>query len=255
MFQFFRKKKAVSQTERQSKGFGFLGIDIHNHLVPGIDDGAPDASQSLLLMDGLCNLGFDKFICTPHTYQEIYPNTSESITAAHAVLREAIASHSVQPPTKASSEYLADADLINRLRAKQVLPLPDNYLLVEFPFVMEPMDAEDLIFGICVNGYKPILAHPERYSYYYANPAKLERFKEMGASLQMNLLSSSGYYGKEVMEFTHQLLKKRLYDFAGTDLHHERHLRNLVRLSENDKLMRLLENYGFKNKGIFYPHV
>jgi protein-tyrosine phosphatase len=248
MFSFFRNNKRKASTQR---GFSFLGVDIHNHLVPGIDDGSPDAAQSLLLIDGMLELGFEKFICTPHTYAEVYPNTVETITAAAAVLTDALKEAGKNVPVKAASEYLIDHTLPVLAKQKKVLPLAGDLLLAEFPFSIEPLNAEEMLFDIMVHKFTPVIAHPERYSY-YTTVEKLARFKEMGCMLQLNILSISGYYGKQVQVLAQKLLKEGLYDFAATDLHHERHLKVLQRMATDPKMLEQLENYPFKNREIFY---
>jgi tyrosine-protein phosphatase YwqE len=154
-------------------------------------------------------------------------------------------------PIDAAAEYLMDEGFADKIEAGNLLTLGDNYVLVEMSFISPPPNAEQLLFQLQTKGYRPIMAHPERYSYYGSDLAKYERLKERGCLLQLNLLSLSGYYGPDVRRTATKMLKAGLFDLAGTDLHHERHAEALQALMEDSRAVELLEGYAWRNKELF----
>lgn len=224
MFGLFKKKeKAVSFTGNYSG----LQTDMHSHLLPGIDDGAPDLDTSVMLIKGMMAMGYQKFITTPHIYPDLYPNNKETITAAHQLLMQRLKEEQLDVEIKAAAEYFIDDMFAERLeKNEELLTIHKNWVLVEISFVSPPNDLNETIFNLILNGYQPVLAHPERYSYYY-QPEVFHRFKDQGCYLQINILSLLGYYGKTAQETARMLVKEQLVDLAGTDLHHARHLQAL----------------------------
>jgi len=237
MFSFFNKKNNVSDIE-------WLGVDIHSHLLPAIDDGAENILQSVNYIHHLQELGFSKLICTPHIYSDVYPNTRETILPALATVTSAVNKEGWSVELDAAAEYMADAEF---LATDSLLTLPGNYILIEMSYLSETPNIDAIIFDLQVKGYKVILAHPERYNYYHGNIERYQRFKEMGCFLQLNLLAVLGYYGKSVKAAAEVLLDKNLYDFAGTDLHHDKHLSMLTSGIRDGVLYKKLGNYGFRN--------
>lgn len=238
MLSFFNKKNKVTD-------ISWLGIDMHSHILPAIDDGAPDVATGLQYVKSLESLGFDKLICTPHIYKDLYPNTKETIFAAQQSLQQAMDNDGVRLSLGAAAEYMLDQDFN---KEGELCLLEDKYLLVEMSYLNESPNISQTLFDIQIKGVQPILAHPERYTFYFKDKSRLKRFKEKGCLLQLNLLSVLGYYGKEVKLLAEALLKENLYDFAGTDLHHEKHLKILSEAVQSGRLFELLGHYGFKNK-------
>ncbi|QNN41466.1 tyrosine-protein phosphatase [Pedobacter roseus] len=241
MLSFFSKKNKVTD-------ISWLGIDMHSHILPGIDDGSPDVATSLRFVKSLQELGFEQLICTPHIYKELYPNTFETISSAKALLQSALDIANVSLKLNAGAEYMIDQDFnLN----EQLCSLDSKHLLIEMSYLNESPGISKTIFDVEIKGYKPILAHPERYIFYFKDKNKLKRFKEKGCLLQLNLLSIIGYYGKDVKQLAEVLLKEKMYDLAGTDLHHDKHLSTLTDAVQSGKLYDLLGNYPFKNQEIF----
>ena len=247
MYSWFKSTKKVSPKVPWG-----IHVDIHNHILPGIDDGAQDLTQSALLLQGLADLGFQEVIATPHTAAGIYLNTPESISVAYYQIQASAI------PTKSlvkgyASEYMLD-DYFDRLIPKGLLCLPNpanqRFVLVEFPYMELPYHWHDSLFALRKAGYIPILAHPERYA--YIKPAiMLERIRETGIRFQLNLLSLGAYYGKSVKEVAQIYLREGLYDFAGTDVHHAKHLVGLQRMADDPVLSQQIADYPFKNNSIF----
>ena len=243
---FFGKKKAI-----QSVDLSWLGVDMHSHLIPGIDDGSPDLETSIELIKGLQSLGYKKLITTPHILWDVYPNTSEIITQGVAGLKQAVADAGLDIEIHAAAEYFIDEHFEDLLKSKApLLPISGNMVLVEFSMVTAPMDLQQILFEMQIQGYQPVIAHPERYAYLSHRRQFFDELKEAGCLLQLNLLSLGGYYGKPVQELAEHLLKQNSYSLAGTDLHGDRHLAALQKLSASPLYARLKEGYVLKNKSL-----
>ncbi|QNL51616.1 histidinol phosphatase [Olivibacter sp. SDN3] len=246
MFNIF-KKKAVPTTD-----LGWLHTDIHSHLIPGIDDGVPDAATSVKFIRALMDLGLQQFIMTPHIYDEVHPNTPQTINAAHEVLYREMQNEGLSDVyTHSAAEYMLSENFSGLLAQKEMKAFPDRHLLIEMSWLSEPLKLEELIFQIQTHGYKPIMAHPERYVFYFNNPDAYHKLKEMGCLLQVNLLSPAGYYGKDVAKAAQYMIKNKLYDLGGTDLHHERHLAKLTKYVQSGQAYKDLGHLGLKNKELF----
>jgi tyrosine-protein phosphatase YwqE len=107
---------------------------------------------------------------------------------------------------------------------------------------------ESVIFELRMMGLTPILAHPERYSYFHRSFEQYDRFKELGCKLQVNLLSLSGGYGPDVKKAAEKLFKKQMVDFVGTDMHHERHLSGVHEMSAKKDFYTLVADAQLLNK-------
>jgi tyrosine-protein phosphatase YwqE len=201
---------------------------MHSHLLPGIDDGAPDVQMSDLLIKGLLDLGYKKLITTPHIMADIYPNNGSTIKAAYDELKNGSQVSAVNFPVKPAAEYLLDDGFDDILNLDEpLLCIYGNLVLIEFSFAAPPVDYKEKIFQIQLRGYQPVLAHPERYFYWIANKQVFDELKTTGCFFAVNLLSFTGYYGKPCLDVANYLLKKDYINFLGTDLHHLRHLEML----------------------------
>lgn len=217
---FFKKKK-LPLTEFFSSNF----VDIHSHLLPGIDDGAKDLNDSIDLITKMSSYGITNFITTPHVMGELYPNSSEIILEKLALVKTALKNRGLENISiSAAAEYMMDEQFMDRLEKNDILTLKDNFILVEMSFANPPLNLFEIIFEIQLKGYKPILAHPERYTFYHNNLNKYYKLKKAGCLFQLNLLSLSLNYGKGVQKASFDLLKNNLYDFVGSDTHHLNHL-------------------------------
>lgn len=199
--------------------------DMHSHILPGIDDGSPDIETSIHLIKGLMELGITKSIATPHIIGDMYRNNADSIFAAMAKLQLALEKEGIDFELSAAAEYMLDNYFFELLDNKTImLTLKDKIILTEFSYAAMPSNPGQMIFHILTEGYTPILAHPERYAYFHNNYKQFDYLKDLGFLLQVNLLSLTGYYGKETAKAARYIIKNNLASFAGTDLHHERHL-------------------------------
>lgn len=240
MFSFFHRK------QKEVFPFHQLKTDVHSHLLPGIDDGSPDVTTSIHLIKGMMDLGFQQFTATPHVMQDIWKNNDEIISTASILLQSALNERKMNCQVTAAAEYMVDENLEFLLQQKKGLrTIRENWVLIEISFLQPPLQLRDILFELQVQGYQPVLAHPERYLYYAGKTKELIELKDIGCKLQSNLLSFSGYYGKEVLRFAEQLVDLNLVSLLGTDLHHERHLEGLKQLQFSkslQKLMGVIEN-------------
>jgi protein-tyrosine phosphatase len=240
---FFFKKKPDIVTD-----LSWLGTDLHSHLLPGIDDGSPDVATSIQLLHGLKALGYQKIITTPHILWEMYPNTPEIITEQKEVVSAAIKAADMNIAFGAAAEYFIDEHFQKALQEKQpLLPIHSNIVLVEFSMITAPMDLLDVFFQMQLQGYQPLIAHPERYIYLQNRKAFYDDLKNSGCLFQLNLLSLTPHYGTTVQSLAEYLLKNELYDYAGTDLHGEKHLQALQRLAASPLYTRLKDSGQVKN--------
>ncbi len=215
MFSFLRKKNTLEPL--------FYSTDIHCHILPAIDDGSRDVSLSLELMERMKSWGIKRIIATPHVTQASFENTPEIVAKSFGELKNAMAVAGCVMDVINSAEYRIDEFFVEQIEKQQLMPMPNNYLLVENSFIQEPWDLDKILFDLKVKGYKPILAHPERYYYYYNKKNRYEELHGAETLFQINLLSLAGYYGKDEKKMAETLLEKGLVDFVGSDLHNHRH--------------------------------
>lgn len=223
-------------------------LDIHSHILPGIDDGAKNLKDSQFLMESMISLGFKKCITSPHTMANVYNNTIETITNSKKKIETALPDLAQKLDLKAASEYFIDENFIENFKSNPLLTLKDNYVLVEMSFMNPPIQLHEYLFELQLAGYQPILAHPERYSFYHSNFKEYEKLKKMGLKFQINLLSSVGYYGLEVAKTSDKLLKQGFIDFVGSDIHHKQHIDSFAKkiiLKETKAFETAIENNQF----------
>jgi protein-tyrosine phosphatase len=235
----FNKKK-LSATPAD---LSLLKTDMHSHFIPGIDDGAQTMEDSIRLIRGVKDFGYSKIITTPHTMSDYYKNTPEIILGGLEKVRDELKKNKINIQLEAASEYYVDFEFGERLKRREVLTFSGKYILIEVSFLNPPDNLEAAIFNLIVAGYKPILAHPERYPYWHGNMEKYQRIKDMGALLQLNILSLTQYYSKEVNQTAMKLVDLGIIDLLGTDMHHDKHLETLrTRALYEPYLHKLLES-------------
>lgn len=217
MFNFF-KKKGKEETPAL-----FFHTDIHCHLVPGIDDGQKTAEGGADLVRHEKNWGVNRIILTPHVTQDTFENDASTIEPAFARLKSEVEKLGVDIELQHSAEYRIDGLFARQLEQGKLTPFPNNYLLVENSFLQEPWNLDKVLFDLKMKGYKPILAHPERYSYYFDRRDRYAELHEQGTLFQINLLSLAGNYNKEVRRMAEYLIENDMVDFVGTDMHNHRH--------------------------------
>ena len=210
MFSFFR-----SSTLKNSEP---LTTDIHSHLLPGLDDGVKSLEESEEVILRFIELGYSKCITTPHIMSDFYKNDPAQINEKLTLLRNHLLAKNISFSIDAAAEYYLDETLLQRLDQNEVLlSFGSKYLLFETNFITEPFQLKDFIFKATTQGYKPVLAHPERYL--YMTMEKAEDLKDRGVLFQLNIPSIIGYYSKAIQSMTFKLIDKGWIDFLGSDCH------------------------------------
>lgn len=223
----------------------WFGTDIHCHILPGIDDGSPDADTSLHLIERMASWGINRIIASPHVTDETFENSRETVTPALEALRQAMNRTGCTMPVGHSAEYRIDELLMRNIEQQTLMPYPNNYLLIENSYLQEPWNLDQLIFDLQVRGIKPIMAHPERFTYYHGRRQRYHELHQAGALFQINVLSLAGYYGKPERQIAEYLIEHDLVDFCGTDLHHDKHadcIESYLGSSDAGKHARALQN-------------
>ncbi len=238
LFDFFHKPSAIQKLP--------VSTDIHCHLVPGVDDGSPTAGKSVTLLSHMHDWGIERVFVSPHSTQDKFENTPESLAGPFSSLKEAVADSGLPIGLHLHMEYRLDNFFIEQFERDNLISLPGKYLLIENAFSNEPWGMEHLLYNIRNQGYTPIIAHPERYQYYsQIHRNRYDELHEFGTYFQINLLSLSGYYGKLERETALLLLQKGYVQFIGTDIHRQAHVDSIERYLKSrqyNRDLRLLNN-------------
>jgi protein-tyrosine phosphatase len=239
----FLQKKKIPLTSFFKNDF----IDIHSHLLPGIDDGAKDLDASIALIEKMSSYGIKNLITTPHILGDVYPNTPAIIKSKLKEVKDELLKRNITDISiDAAAEYMMDAQFSAIIeKDEKLLTLKDKLVLVEMSYFSAPINLYDVLFQLQLKGYKPVLAHPERYHFYHTDFKSYYKLKQAGCLFQLNLLSLTDHYGKSVQKTAKKILNEKLYDFVGTDTHHQNHLEILLKIgtkSNLEKIKVLIEN-------------
>lgn len=245
---FWQRLLGTGQADKQhgaSPPLAALKADMHSHLLPGLDDGAETLAHSLDLLRELRTLGFSKLVMTPHIMGDFYKNTPEGIRHALATLRAAATEAGLGDiALECAAEYYLDEWLGRKLAAGTELLTfggEQRYLLIETSYLNEPLNLTGTLFELQAAGYRPVLAHPERYVYFYSRFTEIEKLRqEHGVLLQLNLNSLAGYYSPAARQVAEKLIDAGLVDFVGTDTHHLRHTAALANKTVKSAYFRKL---------------
>jgi len=244
----FLRKLFKSKPDLPPLDLSILGTDVHSHLVPGIDDGAKTMEDTLTMLKKFVDLGYKKVITTPHVMSDFYRNTPETILGGLKSIREEAQKQGVEIEIEAAAEYYLDFHLKELIEEKKLLTFGHNHVLFELSFSQEPPGINETVFDLITEGYKPILAHVERYPFYIGNWKKIEEYKERGVLLQLNINSLSGHYGPHVKQMAEQLIDRDLIDLIGSDCHHFHHLEMIDELRKNPYLHKIAAKANLLNK-------
>ncbi len=195
-------------------------IDLHLHLLPGIDDGPPTLERAIDLARGLVELGYRRVCCTPHHWRGMWLPEASQLAAAHATLEAGLAAAGLPLQVELGAEHRLDDHFIEQLRARALRCLGrGSAVLIELPDGDPPAQLDGLLFELQTEGYQPILAHIERYPALAGKPARLEALRERGALLQVCLTSLGGKMGWLTSRRAAALLSADLIDLVSSDAH------------------------------------
>lgn len=223
-------------------------IDIHSHLLPGIDDGAVTVEDSENLIKGLQEIGISKFITTPHVMSDVWKNTSNGINEKLSATIQKLKISNGNTHIKAAAEYMIDAEFRELFHKERLLTLKENFVLVEISYLSPPIQLYEILYELQTMGYQPVLAHPERYNFYHQSMDEYKKLKNVGCLFQLNMLSATGYYGEHVAKIANSLVRECLIDFIGSDVHHNRHLEAMhkrIVLKNHEFLNPIFQNNSF----------
>ena len=218
-----------------------LKTDMHSHLIPGIDDGSQSMDETIAMIAKFKELGYKKIITTPHIMSDFYRNTPEIILGGLAEVREELKRINLDIEIEAAAEYYFDETLFHTLESDSFLTFNKNHVLIEFSFSSEPQGHEKLFYDMRIKGYKPVIAHFERYIYFHGSVEKAQEWREKGMLIQMNINSIFGHYGPGVKKQSEKLIDSGQIDFIATDCHRIDHLNLLEQNLSNKYLKKVLE--------------
>ncbi len=210
-------------------------VDMHSHLLPGIDDGSESFDESVEMIKRLAETGYRKFITTPHVMSDFYKNSPETILPVCEKLNAVLKEQNIDIRVEAAAEYNIDDNLEKQLADDKLLSFGGDkkYILVETSYLSNAPNFDEVIFNLKIAGYQPILAHPERYTYMYDDFEKYRTLFGKGVCFQINLASLAGYYSKEAKKIAEKLIQEKMVNFVGTDIHHTRHLSALLHAQQS----------------------
>lgn len=234
---FGRRQQALAPLD-----LGVLKCDVHSHFIPGIDDGAANIEGSLELLRAMRGLGYTKVITTPHSMADTYQNPPEVILGGLEKVRRAVKEAELDIEVEAAAEYYLDHALQEKVAKQEVLTFGGDMVLFELPFSGEPLVLMDLVFEMQTQGYTPILAHPERYTFWHNNPSTMQKLRDREVLFQLNMIALGGAYGPAVKRAAEQLVDKGWYELVGSDCHGMKHIHAMEATLTEPYLHKLVES-------------
>lgn len=228
---------------------GQLVVDMHSHLIPGIDDGSPSMDHTIAMLAKFEQMGFRKVITTPHIMNDFHPNTPETILGGLADVRAEIQRLGMSIEIEAAAEYYCDETFLPLIEQNKILSFGQNLVLMEFGFLSPSQYEAQALFNLQVAGYVPVIAHYERYPYYFGDFKKVDELRERNILIQVNLNSLTGHYGPGVKKMAEQLIKNKQVDLLGTDCHRMEHLM-MIEQSLDLSIYKHIEGLNLKNNSL-----
>ncbi|MBN8235131.1 tyrosine protein phosphatase [Halobacillus kuroshimensis] len=196
-------------------------IDIHSHILPGVDDGAQTIEESIQMAEAAVADGITTIVATPHHKNGAYDNYKHDILIQVAELNRTFQEQGIDLEVLPGQENRIYGEMVQGLEVDEILAIDDKtkYVLVEFPSSSVPRYAEQLFFDLQVAGYSPVIVHPERNKQLIENPDLLYSFVKKGAYTQVTAGSLCGHFGKKIKKFSEQLLEANLAHLVASDAH------------------------------------
>lgn len=249
MFEFLFRN-----TKRPRPIFEALGTDMHCHLLPMVDDGSKALEETLLCLQTLKDVGYKRVFLTPHFQPPRFPNREDDIVRRYEELKRQVDQAGIGIELAGiGGEYRLDPDFIERNQGVRFLSIDADssmdkgYMLVELSLQHRFPGMIEVISELQQQGYVVVMAHPERYPYLNMSGSSMERLKEMGVLMQVNVLSLDGFYGDVVRRKGEELISRGWVEMLGTDAHNQLYAQALVRASNNHKIERIISKNNFLN--------
>ena len=232
--------KLFSKKQNTPADLSILKTDMHSHLIPGIDDGSKTLDETIAILYKFKELGYKKIITTPHIMSDFYRNTPEIIRAGLEIVKEELNRINLEIEINAAAEYYFDETLFQLLENDNFLTFGDKNVLIEFSFSAAPQEHEKLFYEMRIKGYRPVIAHFERYLYYHGSIEQAKLWREKGMLIQMNINSIFGHYGPSVKKQAEMLIDAGQIDLIATDCHRIEHLDILEQNLKSPYLKKVL---------------
>lgn len=245
MFSFLKSKPKTAIPT-----FAPLGVDIHCHMLPGVDDGSKSNEESLACLRVMHDAGFERVICTPHYQYPRFPNEESDILQRYDNMLldfKGMDAKGIPQMKGVAGEYRVDSGFADRIKKEQFLLVGGKFLLTEFSLHQQVIGLDQVMFDLQMKNYEVILAHPERYPYYSSSSQALQKLKDMGVYFQINILSLIGFYGEGSRRKAFEMIEKGWVEFLGTDMHNTLYAQALIDASHDKKVIKLLEKHKFLN--------
>ncbi len=248
---FFKKKKKPQRDISEYKSL-LPKIDIHSHLIPGIDDGAQSPEETLTLIRKLQEMGYEKAVTTPHIYFGMFPNSEEKIKEEYNKINDLLKKQNIDFSLQAAAEYFLEDEVLKKVKnhPENLLTFgkKEKFLLFEMSPRYPSVLLREFVLELRKNNIVPVLAHPARYSYVWGRTESLKEWKAMGIRIQANLNSFTATYGGKVKETALEIARKGLIDFLGTDTHYLKHLESIEKVLANPKILSVIfDNNNIRN--------
>lgn len=228
-------------------------VDTHNHILFDIDDGSRNIEESIVLLKQMEKIGFNKIILTPH-YIKGTEHTSSNLEKEYKLnqLKEKLKENKINIELYLGNEIFITDNIVELLKNDNVSSVNNSrYVLIELPFESEIIGLADILYELRYNKLIPIIAHPERYTYFQNDINKIDALREEGTLFQVNYSSILGFYGKDAKKTMKYLLKNGYVDFFGTDIHRvsktyvldnfkkiEKKITRIIGIEEYQKIMK-----------------
>lgn len=222
--------------------YGVLKCDVHSHFIPGIDDGAPTIEAGLELLQAMYDLGFRKVVTTPHSMADGYRNPPEVILGGLEKLRHAAKQAGQPMEVDAAAEYYLDHALQEKAAKQELLTFGQDLVLFELPFIGEPLVLMNIVFELQTQGYTPVLAHPERYTFWHTDTGTMAQLKDRQVLFQLNTVALAGSYGPAVKKAAERIIDKGWYELVGSDCHSMKHIEALDKARTEPFLHKLVDS-------------
>jgi tyrosine-protein phosphatase YwqE len=207
--------------------------------------------ETMAMLQSLADLGITQFITTPHIMGDFYQNSPETILPGLEKIRAAIKEAGHNWKIKAAAEYYMDHEFLSKLDSGPLMTVSKNKVLVEFSYVNRPNNMKDMLFALKINGYQPIVAHPERYPYLYTSMKEYEELLDFQVEFQLNLGSITGMYSLGAQKIALELMKRQWVTYVGTDMHNMKNYPFYEALLDHPDFIELVHSGKLKNAELF----